>query len=75
MRKFLAVALCLAATQAMADHALQDGKKQRNAVSDASPIYGSCWGCMHGCTWQENISICGIDPRRDSAKPQPQSDR
>jgi hypothetical protein len=27
------------------------------------PIYGTCWGCMHGCSWQTNIEICGRDPR------------
>jgi hypothetical protein len=26
-------------------------------------IYGTCWGCMHGCTAEDNIKICGTDPR------------
>jgi len=32
-------------------------------ASAEANIYGTCWGCMHGCTWQQNNSICGTDPR------------
>jgi hypothetical protein len=26
-------------------------------------IYGTCWGCMNGCTAEQNKEICGVDPR------------
>ncbi len=26
-------------------------------------LYGTCWGCMHGCSPKMNIEICGTDPR------------
>ena len=32
-------------------------------VDASRPIYGTCWGCMHGCTAEMNQAICGTDPR------------
>ena len=30
----------------------------------SAAIYGTCWACMHGCTFESNIRLCGTDPRQ-----------
>ena len=35
-------------------------------VSADMPLYGTCWDCMHGCTRQQNIDKCGLDPLPDA---------
>lgn len=32
-------------------------------VSTSATAYGTCWACMHGCTAEENIELCGSDPK------------
>ncbi len=32
------------------------------SAEDTRPIYGTCWGCMHGCTKEQNKRICGPTP-------------
>jgi len=35
----------------------------RRAREDTT--YGSCWGCMHGCTREQNAVICGVNSRNE----------
>lgn len=55
MGYYLQVEACQAAAAAYR-------KAECREVSGDRPIYGTCWGCMHGCTAAENIKICGTDP-------------
>src|SRR6266481_4383976 len=31
-------------------------------LTENLPLFGGCWGCMHGCTRQQSIDACGRDP-------------
>ena len=31
-------------------------------LAEDLPVHATCWGCMHGCTRQQNIDVCGRDP-------------
>jgi hypothetical protein len=45
------------------EQAAQDYKSARcREVEDSAPVFGTCWGCMHGCTREQNIKVCGLDP-------------
>lgn len=34
----------------------------RPTSQNPAPTYGSCWSCMHGCTREESIRVCGKEP-------------
>jgi len=31
---------------------------------DTESVFGTCWQCMHGCSRQDNLAFCGVDPIR-----------
>jgi len=39
-----------------------DPNARSKITTSPAPTFGNCWPCMHGCTREENIRLCGKEP-------------
>lgn len=59
MRTLIAAALLLALA---APASARDKPKPQQSQPASQPLVASCWGCMHGCTPEDNARICHLAP-------------